>query len=102
MSFATLKTGIDGLDGLEAAATVASAASPSATRRLLVLCSAILFYLHLCSEWLQELSLHQLKVRRIENLDRICRNIKILYLQVQSFTRALPGPKAGRTYFCSA
>ena len=30
---------------------------------------------------LEEISLHQLNIKRIENLDKFCRNLKIIYLQ---------------------
>ena len=30
---------------------------------------------------LEEISLHQLNIRKIENLDKFCRNLKIIYLQ---------------------
>ena len=30
---------------------------------------------------LEEVSLHQLNIRKIENLDKLCRNLKIIYLQ---------------------
>ena len=30
---------------------------------------------------LEEISLHQLNIRKIENLDKFCRNLKIVYLQ---------------------
>ena len=36
---------------------------------------------------LEEISLHQLNIKRIENLDKFCRNLKIIYLQDNAIMR---------------
>lgn len=50
----------------------------------------------ICS--LEEVSLHQQNIERIEHLDRWCRNLKILYLQNNLIPRmGEAGPRVGRT-----
>ena len=36
---------------------------------------------------LEEISLHQLNIRKIENLDKFCRQLKIIYLQDNAITK---------------
>ena len=36
---------------------------------------------------LEEISLHQLNIRKIENLDKFCRKLKIIYLQDNAITK---------------
>ena len=36
---------------------------------------------------LEEISLHQLNIRKIENLDKFCRQLRIIYLQDNAITK---------------
>ena len=36
---------------------------------------------------LEEVSLHQLNIKRIENLDKFCKNLKIIYLKDNSIQK---------------
>ena len=44
---------------------------------------------------LEEVSLHQLNIRRIENLDKFCRDVRIVYLQVFRTTFYRQSTKVG-------